>query len=287
MTDQAFSESDLRRWMRTAVDLGKQSVAEQGKVTPYVGAVVVKDGEVVGSGYRGKTGAGNHAEYGVLKGLADTDLTGAQVFSTLEPCSKRGPDRIPCARRLAEARVSDVWIGLYDQNPVIDRRGWKILRDAGVTVHDFPSDLRDEIALDNSQFMGQYKVATGESGQVTFDGSATAGGILVRSSIGDIQIRTSPMGARGVWLIEHGHNVAAIPYGREFEEIDDPATLRFGHSHFAQLGPSEMACLRSERGYLLLKNVSKREPNVIDLLYQVRGRPVSPEPTKSVSDTTV
>ncbi len=255
-----------------AVELGKQSVSEN-ELNPHVGAVVVKDGEVIGSGYRGQTGEGDHAEYGVLTSLADADLNGALVFTTLEPCSKRNHPKIPCATRLVEAGVSEVWIGLYDPNPVIYRQGWRILRDAGVQLHDFPFDLRDEIAVDNADFINQYKMATGDAGQVTFDSHATASGIVVKSSIGEFKIHTSPMGLGGVWLIDNSHNVAEVRYGLDFDEIDDPGTLVFGGSHYAALGPHQMACLRSQNGYLLLKNVSSRGSNVIDLLYQVRGRP--------------
>lgn len=270
-TPQVPSDEELRTWMRLAVDLGKQSVSEND-LNPHVGAVVVKDGEVIGSGYRGQTGEGNHAEYGVLKGLADTDLTGALVFSTLEPCSKRNHPKLPCARRLADAGVSAVWIGIYDPNPVIYRQGWHILRDAGVKLHDFPPDLREEIANYNADFVNEYKMATGDEGQVTFDSNATASGTVVKSSVGDFRIHTSPMGAGGVWLIDNGNNVAEVRFGRDFDEIDDPGALHFGGSHYASLGVGKMSCLRTENGYLLLKNVSRRGPNVIDLLYQVRGR---------------
>src|SRR5699024_22287 len=106
--------------------------------------------------------------------------------------------KLPCARRLADAGVSAVWIGIYDPNPVIYRQGWRILRDAGVKLHDFPPDLRDEIANCNTDFINQYKMATGDEGQVTFDSNATASGTVVKSSVGDFRIQTSPMSAGGV-----------------------------------------------------------------------------------------
>lgn len=115
------SEAKLPSWMRMAVDLGKQSVAEN-LPKPHVGAIVVQNDEVIGSGCRGHAGEGNHhAEYGVLMELADMNLSGAQVFTTLEPCSNRNHPKISCARRLTDAGVSEVWIGIYDPNPVIRR----------------------------------------------------------------------------------------------------------------------------------------------------------------------
>ena len=259
--------------MRLAVDLGRQSVTED-RSKPHVGAVVVRGGIVLGSGYRGQSGEGNHAEFGVLQGLESTDLTGAIVFSTLEPCSKRNHPKIPCANRLAEAGVSDVYIGIYDPNPIIYRQGWKILRDAGVQLHDFPADLRDEIAVDNAAFISQYKIATGDRGRVTVGSRETASGVTVQTSIGAFRISTSPMGGAGVWLIDYNNNLAAVRFANTFEEVDDPGALTFGTTHYAGLPIGEIACLRSERGYLLIKNVGSRVPNIFDLDFEARGRPV-------------
>src|ERR1700694_3579684 len=116
-------EAQIRGWMRMAVDLGKKSRSEGDPTKPYVGAVVVKDGKVIGSGHRGMTNPGDHAEFGVLQGISPVDIEGTVVYSTLEPCSKRNHPKIPCAHRLAEAKVSAVYIGIYDPNPVIYRAG--------------------------------------------------------------------------------------------------------------------------------------------------------------------
>jgi diaminohydroxyphosphoribosylaminopyrimidine deaminase / 5-amino-6-(5-phosphoribosylamino)uracil reductase len=97
------SEAKLRSWMRMAVDLGKQSVAEN-EPKPHVGAVVVQNDEVIGSGCRGHAGEGNHAEYGVLMELADMNLSGAQVFTTLEPRSNRKHPRFR-ARAVSQTRA--------------------------------------------------------------------------------------------------------------------------------------------------------------------------------------
>jgi pyrimidine deaminase RibD-like protein len=67
--------------MRTAVDLGRQSIPENPPTNPYVGAVVVRNGEVIGSGFRGMAGRGTHAEFGVLQDIDPDLLKGATVFS--------------------------------------------------------------------------------------------------------------------------------------------------------------------------------------------------------------
>ena len=85
-----------RQFCEMAVAEARKSVAEDdGELHPHVGAVIVKDGNVVASGYRGETGEGRHAEFCALKKLNDdvdnVDLSGCTVYTTLEPCSIRKP----------------------------------------------------------------------------------------------------------------------------------------------------------------------------------------------------
>lgn len=127
-----YNAAQLRGWMRMAVDLGKRSVSEGDPTKPYVGAVMVREGRVIGTGYRGKTGPGHHAEFGLLQTITEEEAEGAWVFSTLEPCSTRNHPKVPCAQRLVEAGVKDVYIGICDPNPVIYRAGWNILSAGGV-----------------------------------------------------------------------------------------------------------------------------------------------------------
>jgi hypothetical protein len=71
--------------MELAVALARQCESEPGKVSPRVGAVVVRDGVVVDGAFRGELAPGEHAEYTLLeKKLADTTLAGATLFTTLE-----------------------------------------------------------------------------------------------------------------------------------------------------------------------------------------------------------
>src|SRR3984885_7648952 len=134
----------LRSWMRIAVDLGKKSLSEGDPTKPYVGAVVVKDGRVIGSGYRGMTQLGHHAEFGVLQGISDPRLLeDGVVFSTLEPCSARNPLKIPCARRLVEAKVKEVYIVIYDPNPVNIRPVSQLLTLRGTSMQQFLLALRE------------------------------------------------------------------------------------------------------------------------------------------------
>jgi pyrimidine deaminase RibD-like protein len=95
-----------RKFCDAAVAEARKSIAEEdGEPHPYVGAVVVKDGKTLATGYRGETGVGRHAEFCALKKINDdvdqVDLSGCTVYTTLEPCSKRNSsNKIACATRL-------------------------------------------------------------------------------------------------------------------------------------------------------------------------------------------
>ena len=98
---------------------------------PWVGAVVVRDGEVVGEGATQPPG-GAHAEVEALRAAGDR-ARGATVFTTLEPCSHQGRTA-PCVGALVEAGVSRVVVALEDPDPNVAGSGVAQLRDLGLTV---------------------------------------------------------------------------------------------------------------------------------------------------------
>lgn len=98
---------------------------------PWVGAVVVRDGEVVGHGATQPPG-GAHAEIEALREAGDR-ARGATVFTTLEPCAHQGRTG-PCVVALAEAGVTRVVVALEDPDPHVAGHGIAQLRDLGVTV---------------------------------------------------------------------------------------------------------------------------------------------------------
>jgi pyrimidine deaminase RibD-like protein len=246
--EPVYEPTEIREWMRLAVDLGKRSISEGDLTKPYVGAVVVQKGAVVGSGYRGMAGPGNHAEFGVLQGIAPELLKGAVVFSTLEPCSNRSHPKIPCAQRLADAMVSEVHIGIYDPNPAIYRQGWNILNKAGVVLRDFPMDLRDEIAVDNAAFLARFKTATGENGEgVRFDFKLNDGKYTVQSSVGEFVVDVGQRGLGSVYVYDHRYKVAHARFATNFAQIDDPGALDFSN-YYAAVAIGQIACVRSPTG---------------------------------------
>jgi diaminohydroxyphosphoribosylaminopyrimidine deaminase/5-amino-6-(5-phosphoribosylamino)uracil reductase len=105
---------------------------------PLVGAVVVRDGEVVGEGWYEYDGV-RHAEVIALE-QAGGAARGSTLYVTLEPCSHHGRTP-PCADAVVAAGVARAVIGARDPNPVVDGRGIARLRDAGIEV-----ELLDDLA---------------------------------------------------------------------------------------------------------------------------------------------
>ena len=116
--------------MELAIEQARKSVdLEGGAVRPKVGAVVVIDGKVMATAYRGELGEGEHAEYTALeRKLEQATLAGATVYTTLEPCTTRNHPRIPCAKHLIDRRIKRVVIGMLDPNPAICGKGERLLR---------------------------------------------------------------------------------------------------------------------------------------------------------------
>jgi pyrimidine deaminase RibD-like protein len=216
--------------MRRAVDLAKKSVPESGKIVPCVGAVVVKGDREIAAASRGQCGPGCHAEYCALTSVRDEDLTGATVYTTLEPCSSRNPGKTACAQRLIDRRIGETVIGLYDPNPVIHREGWRMLRDAGVRLRDFPSELRNELRCANLDFLDQFRFLRKESGEAKFDHRQqwkyTVGETSPivtewdQAGRGEARARAQP---GCVTLARHAKSIA---------EVDDPSALDFASEKY-------------------------------------------------------
>jgi pyrimidine deaminase RibD-like protein len=140
-------------FMRIAIELSKESKPEDDRVHPKVGVVVVKEGKIVERGFRGQFSKGDHAEYTVLeRKLAGTDLTGTTLYTTLEPCTARGHEKIPCADRIVMRGIGRVVIGMLDPNPSIQGKGMYKLDKAGVRVQ-LAERLTSEIKELNKDFI--------------------------------------------------------------------------------------------------------------------------------------
>lgn len=119
-------------YMRRALELAKKG---RGYVSPnpLVGAVIVRDGAIIGEGYHMKYGE-NHAEINAINSVKDKELLrGSELYVNLEPCAHYGKTP-PCAVEIVKHGFSKVVIGALDINEKVSGKGVRILKDAGIEV---------------------------------------------------------------------------------------------------------------------------------------------------------
>lgn len=108
-----------------------------------VGAVIVKDGRIIGEGYHAIYGD-LHAERNAIKNLT-VDAKGATIYVTLEPCCHYGKQP-PCTEAILAAGITKVVIGSRDPNPLVSGKGTDFLRSHGIEViEDFMREECDEL----------------------------------------------------------------------------------------------------------------------------------------------
>jgi diaminohydroxyphosphoribosylaminopyrimidine deaminase / 5-amino-6-(5-phosphoribosylamino)uracil reductase len=122
-----MAEEDAR-WMRRALELGRGG---DPSPNPHVGAVLVKNGEVLAEGYHAEVGAA-HAEAMALQ-AAGEQARGATLYVSLEPCNHQGRTP-PCVDAILAAGVARVVVGTRDPNPKVAGSGAERLRASGVEV---------------------------------------------------------------------------------------------------------------------------------------------------------
>ncbi len=118
------------RYMWLALDLASQGLGDTSP-NPAVGAVLVKNGKVVGTGYHQRAG-GPHAEIYALE-AAGEEARNATLYVTLEPCSHTGKTP-PCTGRIIAAGVRKVVVAMTDPNPLVNGRGIARLKEAHIRV---------------------------------------------------------------------------------------------------------------------------------------------------------
>ena len=120
------------RYMKKAIALAKRATGRTSP-NPLVGAVVVRKGEIVGTGYHHKSGE-PHAEIIALERAGDLSR-GAELYVNLEPCNHRGQTP-PCTEAIIKAGIKRVFIAIRDPNPLVNGKGIAKLRENGIEVYE-------------------------------------------------------------------------------------------------------------------------------------------------------
>lgn len=206
--------------MQRALDLAKRAKGRTSP-NPLVGAVIVKNGKVIGEGYHQKAGTA-HAEVHA-RNAAGENARGATIYVTLEPCCHWGRTP-PCTEALINAGIAEVYIAEVDPNPKVAGKGVRQLEEAGLHVH---VGLCAQEAADLNEIYRKY-IQTGMPFVILKTAMSLDGKIATVS--GESQWITSEVSR------QHGHRIRdlvdAVLVGRGTLERDNPAlTTRLRDRH--------------------------------------------------------
>ncbi len=146
-----MEENINEKYMRMAIELAKKGAGAVNP-NPMVGAVVVKNEEVIGEGYH-KFFGGPHAEV-YAREDAGKEAEGAAIYVTLEPCSHYGKTP-PCAKKIIDMGIKKCFIGSSDPNPKVAGKGVAMLKEAGIEVVE--NVLKEECDEINQVFFKYIK----------------------------------------------------------------------------------------------------------------------------------
>lgn len=205
-------------------------LAERGRGTTYpnpiVGAVLVRDGEVVGEGWHERAG-GPHAEVNAIAAAGER-ARGATAFVSLEPCTGHGRTP-PCVNALIEAGVARVVAGSLDPDPA-NAGGLEKLRAAGVEtelVDSFEARQQNEAwrtAVSKGRPFVTYKVAVTLDGRVTVPGSRWVSGEESRRLVHELRASSDAVGV-GMGTVRADDPALTA---RDVEAARQPRRLAFG-----------------------------------------------------------
>ena len=154
-----MDRSRIEELMELSIEEALKSVSEDERVHPKVGAVLCDaNGKVLLTAFRGKGGKGEHCEYSLLMEAEKCGINCHEtvLFITLEPCTKRGPNKTPCAERIISAGIPMVYIGSLDPNDEIRGNGELLLRDH-IEVDRYPSRFINRLREINRAFENQHR----------------------------------------------------------------------------------------------------------------------------------
>jgi len=196
--------------MKTAIELADNGLGFVNP-NPLVGAVIVKNGRVIGKGYHERFGS-NHAEVNAFLNATE-DVEGADMYVTLEPCSHYGKTP-PCALKIIEKKIKRVFISSIDPNPLVHLKGVELLKSAGIEVQY--GILEEETRIQNEIF---FKFVQTKVPFVSIKYAMTLDG-KIASKTGDSKWITNEKSRAYVHDLRNKH--MAIMVGVNTVVMDDP-----------------------------------------------------------------
>ncbi len=191
-------------------------LAEKGRgwttPNPMVGAVVIKDGKIVGRGYHERAG-GPHAEVNAIDDAGD-QARGATIYVTLEPCNHFGRTP-PCTHKIIDAGIRRVVVAMTDPNPDVKGGGNAYLRDRNIEITT--GILEKKARILNEGFVTW--ITTGKPFVIAKCAATLDGRIATRT--GDSRWVTGPSARQFVHRIRHG--VHGIMVGVQTVIKDNPS----------------------------------------------------------------
>ncbi|WP_078428569.1 bifunctional diaminohydroxyphosphoribosylaminopyrimidine deaminase/5-amino-6-(5-phosphoribosylamino)uracil reductase RibD [Alkalihalobacterium alkalinitrilicum] len=192
-----------RQYMELAIQIARSA---QGQTTPnpLVGAVVVKDGQVIGMGAHLKAGE-PHAEVHAIR-MAGDKAEDATIYVTLEPCSHHGKTP-PCADLIIQSKITRVVIATTDPNPKVSGRGIEKLKDVGIEVEvGLMKKEADELNEVFYHFIKTNKPFVTLKSAVSLDGK-------IATVTGDSKWITSSEAREDVHYLRHTHDAILVGVG--------------------------------------------------------------------------
>ena len=200
-----------QQYMKIALDLARAAEGQTAP-NPAVGAVIVKDNQIVGLGTHLKAGEPHAERHAIL--MAGTKAKGSTMYVTLEPCSHFGRTA-PCADAVIEAGIKKVFIASTDPNPKVAGGGIIKLRKAGVEVVD--GFMKKEADSLNRFFFHYIKT---KKPFVTLKSATSIDG-KIATKTGESQWITGEEAREDVHILRHKHD--AILVGVNTVIIDNPS----------------------------------------------------------------
>lgn len=204
--------------MRVALQLAKTAEG-QTSPNPLVGAVCVKDGQIIGTGVHMQAGT-PHAEVHALE-MAGDQAVSADLYITLEPCAHKGRTP-PCTTKIIKSGISRVIIATEDPNPQVSGKGIEVLKKAGIEV--VSGILQQEAQYLNRAFFHFIQHGTP---YITLKAATTLDGRLA-STTGNSKWITSETSRSDVHSLRHTHDAILVGVGTVLQ--DNPfLTTRLPH----------------------------------------------------------